>query len=135
MATMTRPTGAPPRCDAGLVAGDWLAATPDPDVGAAAVSPAGATVGGATDVGVAPVIVVAALALPAAAAVTAAAGLVNVEVVGGAVPDPPPDEPLDAEPDAGTKVPSRCQSPVKLLNGPPWIWLAHVTVKAPVEAL
>ena len=27
---------------------------------------------------------------------------------------------------AGTKVPSRCHSPVKLLNGPPTIWLVHV---------
>jgi hypothetical protein len=44
------------------------------------------------------------------------------------------DDTTAVEP-AGTKVPSSCHVPVKLLNGPPTIWLAHASLKAPVDGL
>ncbi|MDQ6928660.1 MAG: hypothetical protein M3159_08350 [Actinomycetota bacterium] len=39
-----------------------------------------------------------------------------------------------AEPAAGTNVPDRCHWPVKLLNGPPTIWLVHSSLNAPLDA-
>lgn len=40
-------------------------------------------------------------------------------------------EPVD--PGAASNVPLRCHWPVKLLNGPPTIWLVQLSVNAPVE--
>ncbi len=64
----------------------------------------------------------------------APAGVVTAAPPGAAgavVPVVPPTAGAAAAPPAGTKAPSRCHRPVKLLNGPPTIWLVQVSEKDP----